>query len=97
MAPQPRQRQRDRIELSAGMQQWIAACRGGKQSPGNFLNAGPISEAVNLYAVALRARRRLVYANGKHHQCRRSEQVSLARIPQGMGAQHPHDDFKTSD
>jgi hypothetical protein len=59
-APQRRQ-QRDPEEPSPGIKQWIAACRGGKQSPGSFLNAGPISEAVNLYAVALRARQRLLY------------------------------------
>jgi hypothetical protein len=60
--PPPRRRgQREAGELSAGMKQWIAACRGGQQSPGNFLNAGPLSEAVNLYAVALRTGRRLVY------------------------------------
>jgi hypothetical protein len=39
----------------------MAAVRGGAQSPGSFLNAGPISEAVNLYAVALRTGRRLLY------------------------------------
>jgi hypothetical protein len=43
------------------MRQWIAACRGGEQSPGNFKNAWPISEAVNLWAVALRTRRKLLY------------------------------------
>ena len=43
----------------------MAACRGEKQhSPGSFLNAGPISEAVNLYAVALRTGRRLLYDAG---------------------------------
>jgi hypothetical protein len=47
--------------VSPGMRQWIAACRGGKQSPGSFLNAGPISESVNLYAVALRTGRKLLY------------------------------------
>jgi len=43
------------------MRQWIAATRGGPQSPGSFLNAGPISEAVNLYAIALRTGRKLLY------------------------------------
>jgi hypothetical protein len=48
--------------LSPGLTQWIAACRGDKQqSPGSFLNAGALSEAVNLYSVALRTGRRLVY------------------------------------
>ena len=57
----PPRRQRDPGELSAGIKQWIAGCRGGKHSPGSFLNAGPISEAVNLYGVALRSRQRLKY------------------------------------
>jgi hypothetical protein len=40
----------------------MAACRGAKQqSAGSFLNAWPISEAVNLYAAALRSRRKLLY------------------------------------
>jgi hypothetical protein len=56
--PPPR---REPGEISAGIRQWIAACRGGKQSPGSFLNAGPISDAVNLYAIALRTGRRLLY------------------------------------
>jgi hypothetical protein len=43
------------------MRQWIAAVRGGQQSPSSFLNAGPISEAVNLYSVALRTGKRLLY------------------------------------
>ncbi|HXK05947.1 MAG TPA: Gfo/Idh/MocA family oxidoreductase [Verrucomicrobiae bacterium] len=47
--------------LSPGLQQWVEACKGGKQSPGAFINAGPISEAVNLYAVALRTGKRLVW------------------------------------
>jgi hypothetical protein len=44
-----------------GMRQWIAAVRGGAQPPSSFLNAGPISEAVNLYAVALRTGKKLLY------------------------------------
>ena len=54
-------RQRDQGEVPAGMRQWIAAVRGGPQSPSSFLNAGPISEAVNLYAVALRTGKKLLY------------------------------------
>jgi hypothetical protein len=57
----PPRRQRDPGELSEGLKQWIAGCRGGKHSPGSFLNAGPISEAVNLYGVALRSRQKLKY------------------------------------
>jgi len=48
--------------ISAGLQQWVKACKGDKQqSQGSFLNAGAISEAVNLYAIALRTGRRLLY------------------------------------
>jgi len=47
--------------VPSGMRQWIAAVRGGPQSPSSFLNAGPISEAVNLYAVALRTGKKLLY------------------------------------
>jgi hypothetical protein len=47
--------------ISAGLKQWMLACKGGAPSPGNFLNAAPITEAVNLYAVALRTRKRLLY------------------------------------
>jgi len=58
--PAPRQ-QRERGEVPSGLRQWIAACRGGEQSPGSFLNAWPISEAINLWAVALRTGRKLQY------------------------------------
>jgi hypothetical protein len=57
----PRRQQREPGQISEGLRQWIAACRGGTQSPGSFLNAGPISEAANLYAVALRTGRKLLY------------------------------------
>jgi len=62
-APEPaaRRQQRDPGQVSPGIRQWIACCRGGEQSPGSFLNAGPISDAVNLYGVALRTRQRLVF------------------------------------
>lgn len=68
-----RRRQRETGELSAGMRQWVAACRGGQQSPGSFLNAWPISEAVNLWAVALRTGRRLVYD---------AQSMSITNIPE---------------
>jgi len=47
--------------VSSSMRQWIAAVRGGPQSPSSFLNAGAISDAVNLYAVALRTGKKLLY------------------------------------
>ncbi len=62
--PDPERRprpERQPGEMSPGLRQWIAGAKGEKHSPGSFLNAGPISEAVNLYAVALRTRQRLVY------------------------------------
>ena len=47
---------------SAGpLAEWIKACRGGPQAAGNFLNAIPLTEAVNLHAVALRSGRKLQY------------------------------------
>ena len=57
--PQPRQSQPG--ATSPFLRAWLGACRGGAPSPGNFLNAGPISEAVNLYAVAYRTRQTLLY------------------------------------
>ena len=58
--PPARRRQAD-PGLSDGLKQWAAACKGGAQSAGNFINAWPITEAVNLYAVALRTGKRLQY------------------------------------
>jgi len=40
---------------------WIEAVTGGEQSPGSFLNAGPITDAVNLGTVALRARKKVLF------------------------------------
>jgi hypothetical protein len=48
-------------QVSPSMRHWIAAVRGGAQPPSSFLNAWPISEAVNLYAVALRTGKKLLY------------------------------------
>jgi hypothetical protein len=39
---------------------WLQAIKGGEQSPGSFLNAGPISDAVNLGSVALRAGKKVL-------------------------------------
>jgi hypothetical protein len=50
--------------ITPGMHQWMAACHGGEASLGSMLNAFPITEAVNLYAVALRTGRRLLYDAG---------------------------------
>ncbi len=40
---------------------WIDAFRNKTQSPGSFLNAGPISETINLGAIALRTRKKVLY------------------------------------
>ncbi len=50
--PQPREHTEN--ELKERNQLWLAAIRGGAPSPGSFLNAGPISDAVNLGTIALR-------------------------------------------
>ena len=42
-----------------GRADWVGAFTGGAPSPGSFLNAGPITDTVNLGTVALRARRRV--------------------------------------
>jgi len=39
---------------SQAIAQWVAACKGGKPTYGDFLLAGPISDAFNLGAVSLR-------------------------------------------
>jgi hypothetical protein len=51
-------KQRDPLH---GPTEFVAACRGVQPSPADFAHAGPISEAFNLAAVALRAGRRLEY------------------------------------
>ena len=44
-----------------GVEQFIHGVRSGKQIPGSFREAWPITEAVNLYAAALRANKTLFY------------------------------------
>jgi predicted dehydrogenase len=59
-APEPRPERRSG-ERHAGLREWVAAIRGGPQPGGSFPNAGPLTEAMNLYAVALRTGQRLNY------------------------------------
>jgi hypothetical protein len=40
---------------------WLEAVQGGEPSPGSFLNAGPITDAVNLGTVALRAGTKVLF------------------------------------
>jgi len=54
--PEPPKRER-----TSGFKQFMDAVKAGKQCPGSFTEAGHITEAVNLYAVALRAGRILKY------------------------------------
>ena len=51
--------------VTRGDDVWIDAFMKKEQSPGSFLYAGPISETINLGAVALRAGKRVVYDAGK--------------------------------
>jgi hypothetical protein len=44
---------------------WIDAFKDKKQSSGSFLLAGPISETINLAAVALRAKKKVIYDSSK--------------------------------
>ncbi len=53
---------RDQVAKStAALQLFIDACKSGKQYPGNFREAEFITEAINLYAVALRTGKLLKY------------------------------------
>jgi len=47
------------VDRSQGM--WIDAFREGKQSPGTYLKAGPVTETILLGAVALQAREKVIY------------------------------------
>lgn len=47
--------------VAANLQLFVDACKSGKQYPGNFTEAEHITEAVNLYAVSLRAGKLLSY------------------------------------
>ena len=59
---QRERRQREMGEVAPNIKKWLAACKGAKEhSAGSFTNAWPISEAVNLYALALRTGRKLNY------------------------------------
>ncbi len=44
---------------------WLQAVKGGEPSPGSFLNAGPITDAVNLGTVALRAGKKVLFDSEK--------------------------------
>jgi hypothetical protein len=48
-------------QTSEALPLFVDACKTGKQYPGSFSEAGHLTEAVNLYAVALRTNRMLKY------------------------------------
>lgn len=52
---------RSQAERGAGLRDWVAAVRGGPKPAGGFPNAWPLTEAVNLYGVALRVGKPLAY------------------------------------
>ncbi|MEP6594612.1 MAG: Gfo/Idh/MocA family oxidoreductase [Ginsengibacter sp.] len=58
----PKREQSDHsAKETAALQKFIDACKSGKQYPGSFAEAEYLTEAVNLYAVALRSGRLLKY------------------------------------
>jgi hypothetical protein len=61
-APADATQARDQVQMtSAALPLFIDACKTGKQYPGNFSDAEYITEAINLYAVALRSNHLLKY------------------------------------
>ncbi|MEX2230997.1 MAG: Gfo/Idh/MocA family oxidoreductase [Cyclobacteriaceae bacterium] len=52
-------------ESERGDDFWIDAFRDKKQSPGSFLLAGPVSETINLGAIALRSGKKVLYDAAK--------------------------------
>jgi len=51
---------------------WLGACQGGEPSPGSFLNATAITDAVNLGTVALRAGKKVLFD---------SENMKITNVP----------------
>ncbi len=52
-------------EEAARPETWLTAIKEGKESPGSFRYAGPVTEAINLAAVALRAGKKVEYDSEK--------------------------------
>ena len=52
---------------------WIKACKGGKASPGSFLNAAAITDAVNLGTVALRSGKKVRFD---------SDRMKITNVPE---------------
>lgn len=74
----PSRPRRERNELSPGLEAWAAACKNGKQPPGSFRSTAGLSEAVNLYAVALRTQQKISWdaAAGKTNSAEANRYLS---------------------
>jgi hypothetical protein len=61
--PQPPQEGARQVQREPGERNkpWLEAFKGGEQSPGSFLNAGPIMDTVNLGTIALRAGKKVLF------------------------------------
>jgi hypothetical protein len=61
--PQPPQQGGQQEQRGPGERNlpWLQAFKGGPQSPGSFLNAGPISDAVTLGTISLRAGQKVLF------------------------------------
>ena len=84
-APKSDERSRGRSGRDAV---WVQAFRGGEPTYGDFLLAGPISEAFNLGAISLRlGGKRLLWDSQQYedHQRAGGQQVPGPRIPKGLG------------
>src|SRR5690348_13835838 len=58
--------QRNQVQqTTAALPLFVEACKSGKQYPGNFTQAEYITEAINLYALALRTNKLLKYDASK--------------------------------
>ncbi len=60
-APETKGNQNQVLETTAALPLFVQACRTGKQYQGNFSDAEFLTEAINLYAVALRSNKALKY------------------------------------
>jgi hypothetical protein len=61
MRAYPGQKQLPQQERKRRSNTWVSAIKRSEESPGSFLLAGPVTETINLAAVALRAKRRVDY------------------------------------
>jgi hypothetical protein len=58
--PGARPKLRGQVQMTTeALPRFVQACKTGKQYPGSFIDAGYLTEAVNLYAAALRANKLL--------------------------------------